>query len=112
MSLCSNLVDCHTGIALGISYAQTRNLLTPMTIHAFWNSGVILLLTILQVYMGYHLYFLKLPENWFSMLENMIWMTCKGLHMIGRSDFCYLPVFGPVEYCALACMMPVVISSM
>ncbi|MED6121646.1 hypothetical protein PIB30_032187 [Stylosanthes scabra] len=33
--------------ALGISYAQTRNLLTPITIHAFWNSGVILLLTFL-----------------------------------------------------------------
>ncbi|XAR65185.1 hypothetical protein NMG60_11009207 [Bertholletia excelsa] len=37
------------GIALGLSYAQTRNLLTPITIHAFWNSGVILLLTFLQV---------------------------------------------------------------
>ncbi|KAH9709533.1 CAAX amino terminal protease family protein [Citrus sinensis] len=37
------------GIALGFSYAQTRNLLTPITIHAFWNSGVILLLTFLQV---------------------------------------------------------------
>ncbi|MED6180258.1 hypothetical protein PIB30_008758 [Stylosanthes scabra] len=35
------------GAALGISYAQTRNLLTPITIHAFWNSGVILLLTFL-----------------------------------------------------------------
>lgn len=38
------------GSALGISYAQTRNLLTPITIHAFWNSGVILFLTFLQVY--------------------------------------------------------------
>ncbi|OEL25258.1 hypothetical protein BAE44_0013724 [Dichanthelium oligosanthes] len=37
------------GVALGFSYAQTRNLLTPITIHAFWNSGVILLLTFLQV---------------------------------------------------------------
>lgn len=37
------------GSALGISYAQTRNLLTPITIHAFWNSGVILLLTVLQL---------------------------------------------------------------
>ncbi|XP_045805004.1 uncharacterized protein LOC123898156 [Trifolium pratense] len=37
------------GSALGISYAQTRNLLTPITIHAIWNSGVILLLTVLQV---------------------------------------------------------------
>ncbi|CAN4124462.1 unnamed protein product [Withania somnifera] len=36
------------GTALGFSYAQTRNLLTPITIHAFWNSGVILLLTFLQ----------------------------------------------------------------
>ncbi|KAL5658186.1 hypothetical protein ACJX0J_031349, partial [Zea mays] len=36
------------GVALGFSYAQTRNLLTPITIHAFWNSGVILLLTFLQ----------------------------------------------------------------
>ncbi|OMO79037.1 CAAX amino terminal protease [Corchorus capsularis] len=37
------------GTALGLSYAQTRNLLTPITIHAFWNSGVILLLTFLQL---------------------------------------------------------------
>ncbi|XP_039145922.1 uncharacterized protein LOC120283336 [Dioscorea cayenensis subsp. rotundata] len=37
------------GTALGFSYAQTRNLLTPITIHSFWNSGVILLLTFLQV---------------------------------------------------------------
>lgn len=35
------------GTALGLSYAQTRNLLTPITIHALWNSGVILLLTFL-----------------------------------------------------------------
>lgn len=34
---------------MGLSYAQTRNLLTPITIHALWNSGVILLLTFLQV---------------------------------------------------------------
>jgi hypothetical protein len=39
-----------TGVALGFSYSQTRNLLTPITIHAVWNSGVILLLTFLQVY--------------------------------------------------------------
>ncbi|VAI71535.1 unnamed protein product [Triticum turgidum subsp. durum] len=38
------------GVALGFSYSQTRNLLTPITIHAAWNSGVILLLTFLQVY--------------------------------------------------------------
>ncbi|KAG8366342.1 hypothetical protein BUALT_Bualt17G0069900 [Buddleja alternifolia] len=37
------------GTALGLSYAQTRNLLTPIMIHAFWNSGVILLLTFLQL---------------------------------------------------------------
>ncbi|KAM7468539.1 hypothetical protein LguiB_016101 [Lonicera macranthoides] len=37
------------GAALGFSYAQTRNLLTPITIHAVWNSGVILLLTFLQL---------------------------------------------------------------
>ncbi|KAJ4711326.1 CAAX amino terminal protease [Melia azedarach] len=42
------------GTALGFSYAQTRNLLTPITIHAFWNSGVILLLTFLQL-QGYDL---------------------------------------------------------
>ncbi|CAI9779307.1 unnamed protein product [Fraxinus pennsylvanica] len=33
----------------GISYAQTRNLLTQITIHAIWNSGIILLLTFLRV---------------------------------------------------------------
>lgn len=37
------------GTALGFSYAQTRNLLTPITIHALWNSGVILLLTFLSL---------------------------------------------------------------
>ncbi|KAJ6429996.1 hypothetical protein OIU84_021414 [Salix udensis] len=37
------------GTALGFSYAQTRNLLTPITIHAFWNSGVVLILTLLQL---------------------------------------------------------------
>ncbi|XP_074571283.1 uncharacterized protein LOC141827852 [Curcuma longa] len=37
------------GTALGFSYAQTHNLLTPITIHALWNSGVILLLTFLQI---------------------------------------------------------------
>ncbi|CAA7031170.1 unnamed protein product [Microthlaspi erraticum] len=37
------------GSVLGLSYAQTRNLITPMLIHGFWNSGVILLLTFLQV---------------------------------------------------------------
>ncbi|GAA0185516.1 hypothetical protein Leryth_002233 [Lithospermum erythrorhizon] len=37
------------GIALGLSYAQTHNLLTPIIIHAIWNSGIILLLTFLQL---------------------------------------------------------------
>ncbi|XP_006586025.1 uncharacterized protein LOC114423287 isoform X3 [Glycine soja] len=37
------------GTALGFSYAQTHNLLTPITIHSFWNSGVILFLTFLQL---------------------------------------------------------------
>ncbi|PWA34668.1 CAAX amino terminal protease family protein [Artemisia annua] len=36
------------GTTFGVSYAQTHNLLTPITIHALWNSGVILLLTFLQ----------------------------------------------------------------
>ncbi|XP_048137214.1 uncharacterized protein LOC115755423 isoform X2 [Rhodamnia argentea] len=36
-------------LALGFSYAQTRNLVTPITIHSLWNSGVILLLTFLQL---------------------------------------------------------------
>ncbi|EYU28749.1 hypothetical protein ABFS82_12G102600 [Erythranthe guttata] len=37
------------GIVFGFSYAQTRNLLTPITIHAFWNTGIVLLLTFLQL---------------------------------------------------------------
>uniref|UniRef100_A0A1D1Y3Z7 Putative membrane peptidase ydiL n=1 Tax=Anthurium amnicola TaxID=1678845 RepID=A0A1D1Y3Z7_9ARAE len=37
------------GTVLGFSYAQTRNLLTPITIHALWNSGVIVLLTFLRL---------------------------------------------------------------
>ncbi|XP_047331294.1 uncharacterized protein LOC124934839 [Impatiens glandulifera] len=37
------------GVALGFSYAQTRNLLTPIMIHSLWNSGVILFLTFLQL---------------------------------------------------------------
>ncbi|WCJ19136.1 CAAX amino terminal protease family protein [Euphorbia peplus] len=37
------------GLTLGFSYAQTRNLLTPITVHAFWNSGVIIVLTLLQL---------------------------------------------------------------
>ncbi|KAI4379218.1 hypothetical protein MLD38_005542 [Melastoma candidum] len=37
------------GAALGLIYAQTRNLLAPITLHALWNSGVILILTFLQL---------------------------------------------------------------
>ncbi|KAL0797795.1 hypothetical protein Bca101_052969 [Brassica carinata] len=37
------------GSVLGLTYAQTRNLITPMVIHGLWNSGVILLLTFLQI---------------------------------------------------------------
>ncbi|KAL9688355.1 hypothetical protein QQ045_032776 [Rhodiola kirilowii] len=37
------------GVALGFSYAHTRNLMTSITIHALWNSGVILFLTFLQL---------------------------------------------------------------
>ena len=32
------------GMVLGFSYARTRNLLTPMTIHAMWNSGVLVVI--------------------------------------------------------------------
>lgn len=37
------------GIVLGLAYAQTRTLITPMLIHSLWNSGVIILLTILRL---------------------------------------------------------------
>lgn len=37
------------GIVLGLAYAQTRTLATPMLIHSLWNSGVIILLTILRL---------------------------------------------------------------
>ncbi|XP_020518543.1 uncharacterized protein LOC18427051 isoform X1 [Amborella trichopoda] len=37
------------GIVLGLVYAQTRNLLAPITMHACWNLGVILLLTFLKM---------------------------------------------------------------
>lgn len=52
-----------TGTALGFSYAQTRNLMTPITIHAIWNSGVILLLTFLQVNI---LHDYALPQTYIS----------------------------------------------
>ncbi|CAN7134272.1 unnamed protein product, partial [Brassica rapa subsp. narinosa] len=44
-----SLFSSGLGSVLGLTYAQTRNLITPMVIHGFWNSGVILLLTFLQV---------------------------------------------------------------
>ncbi|XP_057823945.1 uncharacterized protein LOC131036149 isoform X2 [Cryptomeria japonica] len=37
------------GAVLGFAYAQTRNLLTSTTIHALWNSGVIIFLTFLRL---------------------------------------------------------------
>ncbi|XP_072955349.1 uncharacterized protein [Typha angustifolia] len=42
------------GTVLGLIYAQTRNLLAPMAMHALWNSGVILLLTFLHSH-GYEI---------------------------------------------------------
>ncbi|CAI7919585.1 unnamed protein product, partial [Closterium sp. NIES-53] len=36
------------GLVLGFSYVRTRNLLTPIIIHSVWNSGVIILLTLLR----------------------------------------------------------------
>ncbi|XP_058079102.1 uncharacterized protein LOC131227333 isoform X2 [Magnolia sinica] len=36
------------GMVLGLVYAKTRNLLTPITMHACWNLGVVLTLTFLQ----------------------------------------------------------------
>ncbi|XP_078445153.1 uncharacterized protein LOC144714306 [Wolffia australiana] len=37
------------GTVMGLVYAQTRNLLAPILMHASWNLGVILTLTILQM---------------------------------------------------------------
>ncbi|KAL3684501.1 hypothetical protein R1sor_002523 [Riccia sorocarpa] len=37
------------GIILGFSYAQTRNLACPMLIHCIWNSGVVIVLTLLRL---------------------------------------------------------------
>lgn len=39
----------YAGIILGFSYAQTRNLACPMLIHCIWNSGVVVVLTLLRV---------------------------------------------------------------
>ena len=37
------------GTVLGITYARTQNLLTPMLIHTFWNSSVLVLLEVLKL---------------------------------------------------------------
>lgn len=37
------------GTILGLVYAQTRNLVAPIAMHACWNLGVVLMLTYLQV---------------------------------------------------------------
>ncbi|KAG0614028.1 hypothetical protein M758_6G146000 [Ceratodon purpureus] len=37
------------GIVLGLTYAQTRTLVTPILIHSLWNSGVIVILTVLRL---------------------------------------------------------------
>eukprot|EP00268_Persea_americana_P027042 TRINITY_DN26557_c0_g1_i1.p1 TRINITY_DN26557_c0_g1~~TRINITY_DN26557_c0_g1_i1.p1 ORF type:complete len:151 (+),score=12.47 TRINITY_DN26557_c0_g1_i1:400-852(+) len=42
------------GTILGLVYAQTRNLLAPIAMHACWNLGVIVLLTYLQL-QGYEI---------------------------------------------------------
>ncbi|XP_073100398.1 uncharacterized protein [Elaeis guineensis] len=36
------------GLLLGLVYAHTRNLLAPITMHACWNAGVIIILTYLH----------------------------------------------------------------
>lgn len=36
------------GLSLGLVYAQTRNLLAPITMHACWNAGVVVILTYLH----------------------------------------------------------------
>ncbi|KAI5067862.1 hypothetical protein GOP47_0016207 [Adiantum capillus-veneris] len=36
------------GVVLGFSYSKSGNLLTPIVIHGLWNSGVLLLLTVLR----------------------------------------------------------------
>ncbi|KAI5068657.1 hypothetical protein GOP47_0017002 [Adiantum capillus-veneris] len=37
------------GVVLGFSYSKSGNLLTPIVIHGLWNSGVLLLLTVLRM---------------------------------------------------------------
>jgi len=36
------------GVVLGASYARSRNLLTPIFVHAAWNSGTLVVLTVLS----------------------------------------------------------------
>ena len=36
------------GLVLGFSYVRTRNLLTPLLVHSLWNSGVLIVLTLLS----------------------------------------------------------------
>ncbi|KAG5521205.1 hypothetical protein RHGRI_033681 [Rhododendron griersonianum] len=57
------------GTLLGFSYAQTRNLLTPITIHALWNSGVILLLAFLQL----------ISRCWRFVTGKLCRLCCKGM---------------------------------
>ncbi|KAK3233302.1 hypothetical protein CYMTET_56384 [Cymbomonas tetramitiformis] len=40
------------GLVLGTTYVRSRNLLTPMLVHSFWNSGVLFLLVFLT-WQGY-----------------------------------------------------------
>ena len=37
------------GVVLGLTYVRTKNLATPMMIHSFWNSGVLLVLEALYL---------------------------------------------------------------
>jgi hypothetical protein len=76
--LFSNLVHCYAGVVLGFSYAQTRNLLTPITIHAFWNSGVILLLTFLQVCLFIYIR-ISVSELFLANIPKIVsWLSCIG----------------------------------
>lgn len=45
----SDSVLQNAGVVLGLAYAQTRTLVTPILIHSMWNSGVVVLLTVLRV---------------------------------------------------------------
>ena len=67
-----------TGVVLGFSYAQTRNLLTPITIHAVWNSGVILLLTFLQVDLNFSFFFNSISSFFFQEWQNELALILLG----------------------------------